>query len=87
MREEESLEEGPSTWAQGGRVWKPRDGDSEGGAEQAPLLEGIWSALEEQTWLMRQMWSTHTAMELELRLLHWGMDHMHNCLYWVGEVE
>ena len=36
---------------------------------------------------MRQMWSTHTAMESELRLLHWGMDHMHDRLYWVGEAE
>ena len=55
--------------------------------ELAPLLEGIWSALEEQTWLMQQMWSTHTAVELELWLLHHGMDFMLNQVYWVGEGE
>ena len=36
---------------------------------------------------MRQMWSTHTAVELELQLLCQGMDHMHDRLYWAGEVE
>ena len=36
---------------------------------------------------MRQMWSTHTVVELELRLLRQGIDHMHNQLYWAGEVE
>ena len=55
MREEEGPEEGPSKQVQGGRVQKPRDGESEGGVELAPLLEGIRSAPPEQTWLMRQM--------------------------------
>ena len=32
-REEEGSEEGPSKQAWGGRVWRPQDGESEGGAE------------------------------------------------------
>ena len=68
-------------------MWQPRDRGVEGGAEQAPLLEGIRSALEEQTWLMRQMWSTHTAMESEIRLLRHGMDYMLERVFWAGEGE
>ena len=48
----------------------PQDIRGEGGADIGPLLEGVWSALEEPTWLMWQMWATHTAIELELQLLH-----------------
>ena len=87
MREEEGPEEGLSKRVRGGWVWKPRDRDSEGGVELALLLEGIRSTPPEQSWLMRQMWSTHTAVELELRLLCRGMNHMHNQLYWFGEAE
>ena len=47
----------------------PKDMRDEGGADIGPLLEGIQSALEEQTWIMQQMWATHTAMESELQLL------------------
>ena len=66
---------------------RPWDGESEEGADLALLLEGIRSALEEQTWFLRQMWSTHTAVESEPWLLHRGMDFIHDQLYWVGEVE
>ena len=52
MREEESPEEGPSRRTQ---VRHLQDVGSEGGADIGPLLEGVRSALEEQTWLMRQM--------------------------------
>ena len=48
-REEEGLEEDSSKRVQGGWVWRPWDGESEGGAELAPLLEGIRSAPPEQT--------------------------------------
>ena len=47
------------------------------------LLEGIRSALEEQTWLMRQMWATHTAIELELRLLHHSAEYTFDHVFWV----
>ena len=46
MREEEGLEEGLSRRV---RVRRPRDVRGEGGADMGPLLEGIQSALEEQT--------------------------------------
>ena len=36
---------------------------------------------------MRQMWLIYTAVESELQLLHWGMDHMHDRLYWAREVK
>ena len=48
-----------------------------------PLLEGIRSALEEQTWLMWQMWATHTAMELELRLLRHSAEYAFDRVFWV----
>ena len=48
-----------------------------------PLLEGIWSALEEQTWIMQQMWATHTAMELELRLLRHSAEYAFDRVFWV----
>ena len=51
------------------RISQPRDGGSGGGADIGLLLEGVRSALEEQTWLMRQISATHTAMESELWLL------------------
>ena len=46
-REEVSPREGPSR-----RVCRARDGGSGEGADIGPLLEGVKSALEEQTWLM-----------------------------------
>ena len=49
MREEEGLEEGPSRQV---HVRHPRDMRGKGGADMGLLLEGIWSALEEQTWIM-----------------------------------
>ena len=58
------------------QVTNTYNGGFEGGVGLAPLLEGIQSALEEQTWLMWQMWSTHTAVELEIRLPRHGMDSM-----------
>ena len=51
-REEESPGEGPSRRTQ---VRHPWDVGSEGGADIGLLLKGVRSALEEQTWLMRQM--------------------------------
>ena len=82
MREEEGPEEGPSRWTQ---VRRPRDVGSEGGAGMGPrpLLEGIRSALEEQTWIMWQMWVTHTAMESELQLLRDSAEYMFDCVFWV----
>ena len=53
----------------------------------APLLEGIQSVLKEHTWLMRQMWSTHTAVESEIRLLRHGMDYMLERVFWTREGE
>ena len=47
MREEESLEEGPSR--------RTRDVGSEGGVGMGLLIEEIRSAPPEQTWLMQQM--------------------------------
>ena len=60
-REEASPREGPSK-----RICQARDGGSREGADIGLLLEEVKSALEEQTWLMWQMWATHTAMESEL---------------------
>ena len=60
------------------RIRQARDGGSREGADIGPLLEGVKSALEKQTWLMRQMWATHTAMESELRLLRQGMEFYKN---------
>ena len=87
MREEESPEEGPSKRVRGGWVQRLQDGGSEGGAELALLLEGIKSALEEQTWLMRQMWLTHAAMESELQLLRQGMEYVFDQVIWIVEGE
>ena len=63
---------------------RPRDGGSEGGVDIGPLLEGVKSALEEQTWLMWQMWVTHTAMKLELQ--H-RMEYVFDHIFWVPEGE
>ena len=60
-----------------------RDMRGEGGADIGPLLEGVRSALEEQTWLMRQMWATHTAIELELRLLCHLVEYAFDHVFWV----
>ena len=80
MREEESPEGGPSR-----QMWvrRPQDVRGEGGVDIGPLLEGIRSALEEQTWLMRQMWATHTAMESELQLLRHLADYAFDHVFWV----
>ena len=80
MREEEGPEEGPSrrTW-----VRRPWDIGSEGGVHIGPLLEGVRSAPPEQTWLMRLMWATHTAMESELRLLRQSAEYPFNRIFWV----
>ena len=48
-----------------------------------PLLEGVRSAPPEQTWLMWQMWATHTAIESELRLLRHSAEYALNCVFWV----
>ena len=56
---------------------------SEGGADIGPLLEGVGSAPPEQTWLMGQMWATHTAIELELRLLRHSAEYAFNRVFWV----
>ena len=79
-REEEGPEEGPSRQVQ---VRRPRDVRGKGGADMGPLLEGIQSALEEQTWIMWQMWATHTAMELELRLLRHSAEYAFDRIFWV----
>ena len=60
-----------------------RDVGGEGGAGIGPLLEGIRSAPQEQTWLMHQMWVTHTAMELELRLLRHLAEYTFDRVFWV----
>ena len=65
----------------------PRDVGSEGGADIGLLLEGVRSALEEQTWLMWQMWVTHTAMESELQLLRQGMEYTFNHVFWAPDDE
>ena len=83
-REEESLGEGPTrrTW-----VRCPWDIGSEGGADIGPLLKGVRSALEEQTWLIRQMWATHTSVELELQLLRQGMEYAFDHVFGVPDDE
>ena len=69
-------------------------GGPRGGAQQAGVGEGSeghegqgWSrhgsALEEQTWIMRQMWVTHTAVELELRLLRHSAEYAFDHVFWV----
>ena len=55
----------------------------EGGVDMGPLLQDIQSALEEQTWIMRQMWATHTAVELELRLLRRSTEYAFDRVFWV----
>ena len=77
-REEESPEEGPSR-----QVWvrHPRDARGEGVADMGPLLQDIRSAPPEQTWIMRQMWATHTAVELELRLLRCSAEYTFDCVF------
>ena len=47
------------------------------------LLQEIWSALDEQTWIMQQMWATHTAVESELWLLRRSAEYTFNCIFWV----
>ena len=84
MREEESPEEGPSRW-----MWvrRLRDEGSGGGADIGLLLERVRSAPPEQTWLMRQMWRTYTAMESELWLLRQGMEYTFDCIFWAPDSE
>ena len=82
MQEEASPGEGPSK-----RICQARDRGSGEGADIGPLLEGVKSALEEQTWLMWQMWVTRTAMESELRLLRQGMEYTFDCIFWVLDSE
>ena len=65
-------------------MWQPMDGGRKGGVDIGPLLEGVKSTLEEQTW---QMWATHTAMELELWLLQHGMEFVSDHVFWVLEGE
>ena len=51
------------------------------------FLEGVGSALEEETWLMQQMWATHTAMESELQLLRQGMEYVFEHIFWAWDGE
>ena len=51
------------------------------------LLEGVRPAPPEQTWLMQQMWVTHTAMESELQLLRQGMEHVFDRVFWAPDGE
>ena len=44
---------------------------------------GHRSALEEQTWIMRQMWATHTAVESELWLLRHSSEYVFDRVFWV----
>ena len=60
-----------------------RDVRGEGGADIGLFLEGVRSALEEQTWLMRQMWATHTAIESVLQLLCHLAEYTFDCVFWV----
>ena len=80
MQEEVSPGEGPSK-----RVCRPRDGGSGGGADIGLFLEGVRSAPPEQTWLMWQMWTTHSAMESELRLLRQGMEYTFERVFWAQD--
>ena len=61
----------------------PRDVRGKGGADMGLLLQDIRSALEEQTWIMGQMWATHTAVELELRLLRHSAEYAFDHVFWV----
>ena len=70
--------------------WPPLDVRRSGAETVGQRGQGgsrAYSAPLEQTWLMWQMWSTHTAVTTELRLLRQGMDHMHKWLYWAEEGE
>ena len=69
------------------RVRCPQDVRSEGGVDIGPLLEGVRSTLEVQTWLMQQMWVTHTAMESELQLLRQGMEYVFDRVFWAPDDE
>ena len=64
-----------------------QDVGSEGGVDIGPLLEGVRSALEEQTWLMWQMLATYTAMESELQLLRQGMEYAFDHVFWALDDE
>ena len=79
LRSIAEMDEGPEE----GLSRRTRDVGREGGAGIGPLLEGIRSALKEQTWLMWQMWVTHTAMESELRLLRHLAEYTFNRVFWV----
>ena len=79
-REEEGPEEGSSRRV---RVRHPRDARGKGGVDMGPLLQDILSAPPEQTWIMQQMWATHTAMELELRLLRQSAEYVFDRVFWV----
>ena len=54
-----------------------------GGVDMGPFLQDIRSAPPEQTWIMRQMWATHTAMESELRLLRYSAEYTFDRVFWV----
>ena len=41
------------------------------------------SAPPEQTWIMRQIWATHTAVELELWLLRHSAEYTFDHVFWV----
>ena len=66
---------------------RPLDVGSEGGADIGLPLERVRSTLEEQTWLMQQMWVTHTAMESELQLLRQGMEYTFDFIFWAPDDE
>ena len=69
------------------QVRQLRDEGSGGGADIGLLLEGVRSAPPEQTWLMWQMWVTHTAMESELQLLRQGMEYAFDRVFWASDGE
>ena len=48
-----------------------------------PLLQDIRSALEEQIWIMWQMWVTHTTVESELWLLRHSAEYAFDHVFWV----
>ena len=48
---------------------------------------GHGSTPPEQTWIMRQMWATHTAMESELWLLRHSTEYVFDRVFWVPHDE
>ena len=69
--------------SRGGSSRQTRDVRGKGGADIGLLLEGVRSAPPEQTWLMWQMWATHTAIESELRLLPHLAEYAFDHVFWV----